>query len=187
MTEFIIAYFLLIVFFLLEIFIRKGATAKSIETTSHDKRSTYLIGLTLVVILFLSIIFKLFRIGEFSTQKVAILGLMVMVIGLVIRIYSMITLSRYYTRTLTFTNEHELVQKGLYRVIRHPGYLGTLLIWNACGLAMQNKIVFVISIILTSIAYYYRIDHEEKMLIGKFGEKYRAYQKHSWRLLPFIW
>ena len=187
MVAFILAYLILISFFLLEIFIRKGSTAKSIGKTKSDKKSTYLIGLTLSVILFLSIIFNLLKIGTFDNRKVALFGLTIMTLGLIIRIYSMLTLNKYYTRTLTFTAEHELVKKGLYKFIRHPGYLGTILIWCTSGLAMQNKIIFIIAVILTFIAYYYRIDNEEKMLIEKFGEKYLDYKKHSWRLFPLIW
>jgi protein-S-isoprenylcysteine O-methyltransferase Ste14 len=75
----------------------------------------------------------------------------------------------------------------LFDHIRHPGYLGTILIWGAAGLAMQNKIVFAVGTILILIAYFYRITNEEKMLENEFGEKYIDYKKHTWRLIPFIW
>ena len=110
-----------------------------------------------------------------------------MTLGLFIRIHSMLTLNKYYIRTLVLIDEQELVKKGLYKFIRHPGYLGTIFIWGASGLAMQNWVVFIISAIMIFIAYYYRINNEEKMLIEKFGDKYLNYRKHSWRLFPMIW
>jgi protein-S-isoprenylcysteine O-methyltransferase Ste14 len=37
------------------------------------------------------------------------------------------------------------------------------------------------------VAYSYRIQEEEKMLVGVFGASYTAYQRVSWRLIPFLW
>jgi len=187
MVEIIFAYSILIGFFLLETFLRQGTPARSFEKTESDRNSTYLIGLTFFVILILSIILNLLKIGTFRNKWLALSGLIIMGVGLIIRIYSMLTLNKFYTRTLILTDAHELVKTGLYRYIRHPGYFGTILIWCACGLAMQNKIIFVAAIILTSIAYYYRIENEEKMMTEKFGQGYLEYKKHSWRLLPFLW
>jgi protein-S-isoprenylcysteine O-methyltransferase Ste14 len=187
MIELILAYTILISFFLLESFIREGNAAKTIAQSSSDKKSTYLIGLTLIVILFLSIVLNLLGIGKFENKFVAILGLAMMLAGLIIRIYSMLTLRKYYTRTLRVTEEHDLVTHGPYRFIRHPGYLGTILIWGACGLAMQNTILTIVSLILIFIAYSYRVVNEERMLTEKFGAKYVEYKKDTWRLVPFIW
>ena len=99
----------------------------------------------------------------------------------------MLTLSKYYKRTLITVDKQEIVKKGLYKIIRHPGYLGTILIWGAAGLGMTNKIVFIVGAVLIVLAYYYRISNEEKMLQQEFGEKYSEYTKHSWRLIPFLW
>ena len=80
-----------------------------------------------------------------------------------------------------------VVTSGPYRLIRHPGYLGTCLVWSAAGLAMQNTDVFLCATVLILLAYFYRIRNEESMLIRQFGDAYREYTRHSWRLIPFIW
>ena len=187
MIQLIFAYLLLILFFSLESFLRKGKTAQSIDKTESDHKSTKFIGLSFLIILIISIILNLLKIGRFDNNRIAIAGLVIMVVGLLIRIWSMFTLSKYYTRTLITTKKQEIVRKGPYKIIRHPGYLGTILIWCACGLAMQNKIIFIIATILILIAYLYRIENEEKMLTKQFGEKYSDYKKHSWKLIPLIW
>ena len=110
-----------------------------------------------------------------------------MILGISIRIWSMRVLSRFYTRTLTTVEAHSLVRKGPYRIIRHPGYLGTVLVWGAAGLAMHNFIIIILATLLIILAYVYRIKNEEVMLLNQFSDQYREYQKHSWRLLPFIW
>jgi protein-S-isoprenylcysteine O-methyltransferase Ste14 len=110
-----------------------------------------------------------------------------MVVGLSIRIYSMRKLNKSYTRILQTTEQQKLYTGGLYKIIRHPGYLGTILIWIYFGFAIENYIVIFIAIPMTFISYTYRIKSEEKMLLNQFGQEYADYQKKSWRLIPYIW
>jgi len=167
--------------------IRKDKTAKSVERTKDDNKSTMLILLTFFVVLVLSIVLNIFKLGTFDNILLGRIGLGIMILGLIIRVTSMLTLSKYYTRTLITVEEQEIVKTGLYKIIRHPGYLGTILIWSAAGLGMTNKIVLITGTILIVLAYYYRIDNEEKMLQQQFKGKYSEYMKHSWRLIPFVW
>jgi protein-S-isoprenylcysteine O-methyltransferase Ste14 len=109
-----------------------------------------------------------------------------MIPGLIIRITSTLTLRTYYTRTLITVDKQEKVKTELYKIIRHPGYFGTILVWSAAGLGMTNKIVFITGSILIVLVYYYRIDNEEKKLQQEFKEKYSDYSKRSKRLIPFV-
>jgi protein-S-isoprenylcysteine O-methyltransferase Ste14 len=187
MLQLTAAYFLLIVFFMLESFFRKDKAAKSIEKTEEDNKSTYIIGLTFFVVFIASFIFNFFRIGTFNNPLVSTIGISIMCIGLCIRAWSMKTLNKYYTRVLTTTTTQQIIKKGPYKIIRHPGYLGTILVWSAAGLAMQNLIVFIIATGMLFIAYIYRINNEEKMLAARFGEKFKEYKKYTWRILPPVW
>jgi protein-S-isoprenylcysteine O-methyltransferase len=187
MLQLILAYLLLLAFFLTEVFIRKDRGAKSIRKTKDDNKSTIFLAVVLSTVLILSEVFNFLRLGTFSNRMISIAGLVIMIIGLFIRIWSMLALRAYYTRTLRTTAHQQLIKKGPYRSIRHPGYLGTLLIWCPAGLAMQNLFVFILAIILIPAAYVYRIRNEERMLAKQFDGQYVEYRKHSWRLLPFIW
>ena len=168
-------------------FVRKGKTAKSLKKTDSDHKSTLFIVLTFIVVLICSLILNWLKLGTFHNETISILGILLMVLGLLVRINSILTLGRYYTRTLLTVGEQDIIKKGLYKYIRHPGYLGTIFIWSAAGLAMQNGIIFITATILILISYHYRISNEEKMLMSTFGEKYAEYKKHSWRLIPFVW
>jgi protein-S-isoprenylcysteine O-methyltransferase Ste14 len=187
MTERIIAYIVLAVFFVMDSFVRRGKKAKSIEKTNTDNRSTVFIVISFFTVLVISLVLNWLQIGVFNNELIGIIGLVIMVLGLIIRITSMLTLSKYYTRTLVMVDEQTIVKNGIYKYIRHPGYLGTILIWCSAGVAMENSIVTIITSILILVAYYYRISNEEKMLVNTFGEKYKEYKQHTWRLLPFIW
>ncbi len=75
--------------------------------------------------------------------------------------------------------------KGPYSIIRHPGYLGEIIMVFACCITIEKwfaLILFLLLIIFIRI----RIHEEEKILILK--ESYREYTKNvTWKLIPFIW
>ncbi len=97
-----------------------------------------------------------------------------MVLGSVLRYWSMRILGASFTRTLKITGQQILVQDGTYRLIRHPGYLGTLLMWSGAGLAMLTwLVVFVVALLMVN-AYLYRIHQEEAMPLESFGDAFKA-------------
>jgi len=187
MFQIVTAYICLVLFFSLEFLFRKGREAKLIRKTESHNRSTIYIGLCFFTVVVISALFNSLRIGKFYNGHIANIALVVMTVGLAIRVWAMLVLKKYYTRRLVTTDNQEIVKRGPYRLIRHPGYLGTCLVWSAAGLAMQNTDVFLCATVLILLAYFYRIRNEESMLIRQFGDAYREYTRHSWRLIPFIW
>lgn len=182
------AYLIILLFFAMDIIIRKDNTAKSLSKTKEDNNSTKLIILTFLIILFSAEILTFFiHYGQFDNVILSVIAVIIMVIGLSIRIYSMRKLNTSYTRILQTTEQQKLHTGGLYKIIRHPGYLGTILIWISFGFAIENYIVLFIAIPMTFISYTYRIKSEEKMLLNQFGQEYADYKKKSWRLIPYIW
>lgn len=171
----------------MESIIRKDNTAKKVTKTKDDKKSTLLLLGTFFIVLILSAAFDIFSIGSFQNILGARIALAIMATGIIIIIYFLVTFSRFYTRTLVTINQLTLDKKGLYKVIQHPGYLGTILIWAPPGIPMQNNIIFTTASLMIPIAYYYRINNEEKMLVENFVDAYKQYQKQSWHLLSFLW
>ncbi len=182
------AYLIILLFFAMDFIIRKDNKAKSMSKTKEDNYSTKIIILIFLIILISAEILTFFiHYGQFGNVIQSLIAQIIMIIGLSIRIYSMRKLNKSYTRILQTTKQQKLYTSGLYKIIRHPGYLGTILIWISFGFAIENYIVIFIAIPLTLIAYSYRIISEEKMLLNQFGQEYSNYQKKSWRLFPFIW
>jgi protein-S-isoprenylcysteine O-methyltransferase Ste14 len=83
------------------------------------------------------------------------------------------------------TENQTIVRMGPYRLIRHPGYLGSILMWTGAAAATANWIVLVITLIAILSAYIYRIQNEEKMLLTTNAE-YGEYRTQTWRLIPFL-
>jgi len=187
MTEIIIGYSIILIFFIMDFIVRKDKVATSISKTKDDNNTTKIIIVIFFIILIVAELLTYSHTGQFEGKTTARIALVIMLAGVVIRMYSMTRLKKLYTRTLLTTDQQQLVKTGLYRIIRHPGYLGTILIWSFFGLAIQNYIVFIFAFPLILIAYTNRIKKEEKMLLTQFGQEYLNYKRISWKLVPFIW
>jgi protein-S-isoprenylcysteine O-methyltransferase Ste14 len=109
-----------------------------------------------------------------------------MVLGLVLRGWATRVLGASYTQMLRVAADQQVVQQGPYQVIRHPGYLGTLLVWLGAAVALADwAIVSVVSIVMLH-AYRKRMEAEERMLLDTFGDEYRTYTSRTRRLVPFL-
>ncbi len=80
-----------------------------------------------------------------------------------------------------------MIDSGIYHYVRHPAYLGQLLISIGFGIVMNNWICICFMVIPPLLAILYRIHIEEKALIEKFGSSYMDYMKKTKGLLPFIY
>ena len=76
-----------------------------------------------------------------------------------------------------------LVTSGPYRLIRHPMYSAALILTFAAALFAANVIVFVGGILMFTLLAA-RSQVEERRLVEKFGDAYRAYQSRTGRFLP---
>jgi protein-S-isoprenylcysteine O-methyltransferase Ste14 len=79
----------------------------------------------------------------------------------------------------------EFKTMGPYGIVRHPIYLGWVLIVFATPVMTASRLLFaVVSTLYLVVA----IPLEEGSLVAAFGDKYRSYQRQlRWRLLPGIW
>jgi len=97
------------------------------------------------------------------------------------------TLKKHYTWTITKTENHELIETGLYKYIRHPGYLGFLIVFLGISTALSNWLSIVLMMVPVLVGIMNRIRIEETFLIEQMGEKYLTYQKRTKKLIPNIY
>ncbi len=116
-----------------------------------------------------------------------LVGGVVIACGLWIRRGAMRTLDDLFTFEVEIHGDHRLVETGLYRRIRHPGYLGQLLVFLGAALALGNAIGALAMLVITVIAFGWRIRVEEAALGARFGEAYEAYRRRTSRLLPGLY
>lgn len=74
---------------------------------------------------------------------------------------------------------------GPYHLVRHPIYLGWLLIVFGGPYMTWTRVEFAV---VSSAYLLAAIPFEERSLVAAFGESYRAYQRSvRWRIVPGIW
>ena len=77
----------------------------------------------------------------------------------------------------------ELNRSGLYNHVRHPVYTLVMLLLIASPVMSYNRIYMILTI---GLYFFVGTLFEEKNLIRRFGEEYRAYQKEVPRFLPSL-
>lgn len=113
-------------------------------------------------------------------------GLALIVFGFAIRLAAIFTLRRFFTVDVAIANDHQVIDRGLYSIVRHPSYSGSLLSFLGLGLAFTNWLSLAIVTVGAGIGIGYRIYVEEKALTEALGESYRTYAARHKRLIPGV-
>jgi protein-S-isoprenylcysteine O-methyltransferase Ste14 len=122
----------------------------------------------------------------FALSLWQIIGLVLLVMGLVIRWIAINTLKKYFTANLTIQQDHKLITTGIYNYIRHPSYLGGALCFAGFGIALGNYVSLFFIFLVNLIMLLVRIDYEEKILKNEFGAEFEEYKKRTKKLLPAL-
>jgi protein-S-isoprenylcysteine O-methyltransferase Ste14 len=153
-----------------------------------DKGSIWAIVISISIGYWLSFIIASTKTGRiYHWNMLFMIGAILTAIGLVIRITSILMLRQQFTYTVTKLENHLLIEKGLYKSIRHPGYLGQIIIFTGIVTTLSNWLSIILMIIPVSIGYMYRIKVEEKFMSEQMGQVYRDYQKRTKRLIPGVY
>jgi protein-S-isoprenylcysteine O-methyltransferase Ste14 len=80
--------------------------------------------------------------------------------------------------------DQELVTFGAFGVVRHPVYLGALLIWSGLSLSFLSPAAAAITVLYVLPAYLLYIRSEEAMMLDSFGDQYCRYRREVPMLLP---
>ena len=184
----LLGYFILLVFFYAERRLRRGDAARIPQDAPSDRRTTRYVGMAYgisLLALLAAWVLNALHVGGLP-EWVAALGVFVALCGLFMRTWANRVLGRFYARTLRVAEGQKILQDGQYRTIRHPGYLGMILMWTGASAATANWIVLLVVLLVILAAYHYRIQSEEKMLEGTLPG-YAEYRSHTWRLIPLIY
>ncbi len=93
-------------------------------------------------------------------------------------------LGKNWSPILEIREEHQLIQNGIYKYIRHPMYT-QIWIWVIFqGLVLQNWLVELYGVLAWLILYVIRVPEEERMLQREFGVAYDMYMTQTGRLFP---
>jgi protein-S-isoprenylcysteine O-methyltransferase len=114
-------------------------------------------------------------------------GIVVFAAGIALRWYSIVYLGRFFTVNVAIAADHELIDTGPYRYIRHPSYTGALMAFLGLGLCLCNWASIAAMVIPTSLVFLRRIRIEEAALAQGLGGAYRDYMRRTKRLIPGLY
>ncbi len=112
------------------------------------------------------------------------LALGVIVCGIALREWAVLSLGRSFTVVVTIFSGQMLVRRGPYRWIRHPAYSGNILSLVGFPLSLGTAAGGLLVLVLSLAGYLYRVRIEERALLEAFGDEYREYMQHTSRFFP---
>jgi protein-S-isoprenylcysteine O-methyltransferase Ste14 len=120
-------------------------------------------------------------------DRIRYLGLILTAIGGFVRIFTVFELGHRFSFFVALQADHQLKTDGFYRFVRHPSYLGALMVMAGWALVFRSIVGLLLTVAMF-VPITARIDAEEDFLVREFGAQYHAYrQRTRWRLLPFIY
>src|SRR5436305_1957623 len=117
----------------------------------------------------------------------AVAGVVLFAAGLIIRWWAIVTLGRFFTVDVTIEKDHELVERGPFRLVRHPSYTGVLLAFVGFALSLANWAALLVILLPITVAFIHRMNVEESALSGALGPQYTDYMRRTKRLIPLIY
>jgi len=115
------------------------------------------------------------------------MALAVMIVGLILRSWAVITLGNQFTWHIDRKMSKNLIKTGPFRFLRHPGYAGALLTYTFSAVFLHSWFSLVINFVVLIIAFSRRIYFEESILREIFGKNYLEYCKKVKKIIPLIW
>lgn len=124
--------------------------------------------------------------AEFSSWFLALL-LILCSAGLLIRMWAVIHLGKSFSYDVKKPESLKYIKTGPYRFIRHPAYLGILILGSLPGLILGSIPGFIGMLLTALVPVIIRAKAEDELLEAEFGEDYIEYKKSTFGLIPFIY
>ncbi|MDR6644260.1 MULTISPECIES: isoprenylcysteine carboxylmethyltransferase family protein [Rhodanobacteraceae] len=103
--------------------------------------------------------------------------------GVALAIWSRVILGRNWSSVVQIKHDHELIETGPYRYIRHPIYTGILMAFIGSSIqAGDVRVILAVAILFAS--FWRKLRMEERMLGETFGDSYVAYKRRTKALIP---
>ena len=114
------------------------------------------------------------------------LGVLIFLLAVAIEISALRALRGQYTPVVKTSEGQTLVQAGPYKHIRHPVYLGLVLVFFSAPIAWMSAYGALLALPTIPLLLR-RIGIEEKAMAQRFGSEYTAYAQRTKRLLPLVY
>lgn len=176
---------LLVLFFLTEV---RSMKSDSAYLTGRD-RGIASAALTIAALLYIPLGDRLFTHVFLVTRHEdwwLNVGILLCGCGWALRRAAANELGSYFTHALTVRRNQIIIDSGVYKYIRHPSYLGTIILVPGFSFAFGTFVsLFILPVVVAAAVS--RINREEAMLTEAFSEQYAVYKASTYRLLPGVY
>jgi protein-S-isoprenylcysteine O-methyltransferase Ste14 len=118
-------------------------------------------------------------------SAIGIIAMALTALGLMILVWARATLAGNWSADVVLKENHELIERGPYRYVRHPIYSGVILMAFGCTLWWGTAVALVVMIGLP-IVLWLKLSQEERLLTRHFPDEYPRYKLRTKALVPFI-
>jgi protein-S-isoprenylcysteine O-methyltransferase Ste14 len=124
------------------------------------------------------------RLPDSAAHVARTAGIAAYAVGIVLRYWAAWTLGPWFSRVLRAGAGQALVDRGPYRWLRHPLYVGLFLLAAGMNLMMATVLGSVLGLVTTAWALNRRMAQEERLLEVTIGPRYRAWMQARYRFVP---
>ena len=161
---------------------RRGETLK--ERRYNEREQSLLLLLTIGGVI-MPVVYAVSNWLDFANYALpAWLGAGLTPLSLVVFWRGHVDLGANWSPTVAIREQHELITRGIYRVIRHPMYASQWIFAIATALLLQNWIAGFLNVLVFIPFYVLRVKAEEQMMLEQFGDQYRSYMEKVGAVFP---
>lgn len=120
-----------------------------------------------------------------ANEAIALVAVILCVAGLLFCLWARATIGRNWSGIVTLKEDHELVVRGPYALVRHPIYTGLLAMFAATAL-VHGHLAAIVGTLLVFVSFWIKLRDEEKLMLEKFPDQYPAYRQRVKRIIPWM-
>ena len=120
-----------------------------------------------------------------QTDALLVVSSILCLCGLGLCLWARAVLGRNWSGTVTLKENHELIVRGPYRLVRHPIYTGLLAMLMATAI-QQGHLAGLLGVALVFVSFWIKLSYEEELMLHQFPQQYPAYRQRVKRIIPFV-
>jgi protein-S-isoprenylcysteine O-methyltransferase Ste14 len=166
---------------------RNRSSADSVRSEPHNRSFWWILPGFLVIFFAPPLEFLHLPVSLPRGIGMELAGLIIILLGLVLRAWTRLTIGAMYSGYLRVKVGHMLVTDGPYRFIRYPGYAGFVIIASGLAVGYSSLIGLMAIPMLLIPGLAFRMRAEERLLSEVFRDDYWAYARKVKKLIPGVW
>ena len=117
--------------------------------------------------------------------ETVLVGFLAVLCGIAFTVWGRLTLGSNWSGVITLKEDHTLVRRGPYRIVRHPIYTGLLLALLGSALE-RGRVGSMLGVVVCGFGLWLKSRTEERFMVQRFGDQYLRYRREVKGLVPFL-